>query len=422
MEKNKTWKSVVIWSIISAAFIGPGTVTTAVSAGSQFRLDLLWAVTFATIACIILQEVAARITITSGLNLGQSLTKIFGAKRGTYLRWFIGGSVIAGCAAYEAGNILGAVAGMQLITGLNTELLTVIITAISFFLLWKGSPVWISNLMMFLVVVMGIAFVMVASMQDFSWGELIRSSIVPSLPPHSELLVLGLVGTTVVPYNVFLGSGISKGQTVPLMRIGVTISIFIGGLITACILVAGIAITDFSSFANLYADFEMKVGRGAAIALALGLFAAGFSSAVTSPYASAIIAKTVFEVKEERKARSVWITVLAIGFFVGISGVKPIPVILLVQALNGLILPFLVIFLIVAINDPDLIPKEYRHGVLYNIILLIMLGGVVMISLNNIDKTLISAFGMNSSGHFTSVMIISGVVVALTGGLIYKRR
>ncbi len=42
MGKNKTWKSVVIWSIISAALIGPGTVTTAVSAGSLFSLDLLW--------------------------------------------------------------------------------------------------------------------------------------------------------------------------------------------------------------------------------------------------------------------------------------------------------------------------------------------------------------------------------------------
>src|SRR5688572_21775099 len=140
MTQTRTWKSVVIWSIISAAFIGPGTVTTAVSAGSSFRLDLLWAVTFATVACIVLQEVAARITIASGMNVGQSLTIKFGRSNGNFLKWLIGGSVIAGCAAYEAGNILGAVSGLNLLTGLNAVLLTILVTLVSFVLLWRGSP------------------------------------------------------------------------------------------------------------------------------------------------------------------------------------------------------------------------------------------------------------------------------------------
>lgn len=422
MQTNKTWKSVVFWSIISAAFIGPGTVTTAVSAGSQFKLDLLWSVTFATIACIVLQEVAARITIASGLNVGQALIKKFGRRYGRTLQWAIGGCVIGGCAAYEAGNILGAVAGMQLITGVDKNLLTVIVTAISFFFLWRGSPRWISNLMMFLVVVMGIAFITVAVRQDFSAIDVVKATVIPTIPPGSALLILGLVGTTVVPYNVFLGSGISKGQTIPLMRIGLIISIVIGGLITAAILVAGTAIRDFSSFQNLFLEFELKVGKGAAMALALGLFAAGFSSAITAPYASAVIARTVFEVKKENTARIVWISVLGIGFIFGISGVKPIPVILLVQALNGLILPFLVIFLIIVITDRDIIPVEFRHGTLHNILLLLTLGGVVMIGLNNIDTVLSPMLGLDSTGHWSLVLSLSFVVMALTGGMIFRKK
>ena len=128
----------MIWSIISAAFIGPGTVTTAVSAGSSFGLGLLWAVTFATAACIVLQEVAARITIASGKNLGQTLTVKFGKSSGNFLKWLIGGSVIAGCAAYEAGNILGAVSGLNLLTSSDTALLTILVTLSSFLLLWRG--------------------------------------------------------------------------------------------------------------------------------------------------------------------------------------------------------------------------------------------------------------------------------------------
>lgn len=421
-ERAKTWKSVVLWSIISAAFIGPGTVTTAVSAGSQFGLQLLWAVTFATVACIILQEVAARITIASGMNVGQALVVRFGQKNGRYLQIFIGGSVIVGCAAYEAGNILGAVSGIQLITGYPAVILAVAVTVITFFLLWIGSPSWISNTMMFLVGVMGIAFFIVAVMQDFSAGELIRSIVVPAVPQGSQLLVLGLVGTTVVPYNVFLGSGISKGQTIPLMRIGLTISVLIGGFITAAILLAGTAITDFSSFSALYADFGKRVGTGAAIALALGLFAAGFSSAVTSPYAAAVISRTVFGLTTGWKIRAAWMSVLLTGFLVTVSGVKPIPVILLVQALNGFILPFLVIFLILVSNDPILIPRQYRHGVFYNVVLLLMLGAVVMMSLNNIDKVIISTLHLASEGHLLVVSTLSFVVVAWTASRIFRNR
>ncbi|MCB0548279.1 MAG: divalent metal cation transporter, partial [Phaeodactylibacter sp.] len=62
--------SVLFWSIISAAFIGPGTVTTAAKAGASFQLQLIWALAFSIFATIILQEAAARITLASGKNLG----------------------------------------------------------------------------------------------------------------------------------------------------------------------------------------------------------------------------------------------------------------------------------------------------------------------------------------------------------------
>jgi manganese transport protein len=422
MTQVRTWKSVVIWSIISAAFIGPGTVTTAVSAGSSFKLDLLWAVTFATLACIALQEVAARITIASGMNVGQTLTVKFGRRNGKFLKWLLGSSVIAGCAAYEAGNILGAVSGLNLLTGITGTVLTIIVTMVSFVLLWRGSPGWISNLMMLLVVTMGVSFLLVALTQDLSGVEVMRASIRPVIPANGELLLLGLVGTTVVPYSIFLGSGISKGQTIPMMRVGLAISILIGGLITAFILIAGTAITDFSSFNNLYNDFEVKVGKGAAISLALGLFAAGFSSAITAPYASAIIARTVFEAKEERNVKAVWMAVLLTGFLIGLSGVRPIPVILVVQALNGLILPLLVIFLILVSNDRRLIRGEFRHSSIYNVLLLVVLGAVTLISLNNVDKALISAFALNHSGHLTIVMVLSGAIVTAVGFMIFWKK
>jgi manganese transport protein len=422
MRSKSTWKSVVIWSIVSAAFIGPGTVTTAVSAGSLFQLDLMWAVAFATLACIVLQEVAARITIASGLNVGQALIQRFGIRIGGYLQWVIGGSVIGGCAAYEAGNIVGAVAGAELITGMNVIVLTIALTTLSAVVLWNNNPSWISNLMTFLVALMGIAFFALASTQRFSVDYVLSSTFFPSITDGSELTILGLIGTTVVPYNIFLGSGIARGQTIPLMRIGLAISILIGGLITAAILIAGTAITDFSSFQGLYADLEVKVGTVGAVALALGLFGAGFSSAITSPYAAAIIARTVFDERREKVVRMVWSAVLLTGFIIGISGLKPIPVILFVQALNGLILPFLVIFLILVANDPDVMPRTFMPGWLYNILLLAMLSGIVMISLNNINKSVIAALGLTPSAHFTLITTVSVLITLATAWTLIGRR
>jgi len=420
MHTRRTLKSVLIWSIISAAFIGPGTVTTAVSAGSLFQLNLLWAVVFATVACIALQEVAARITIATGLNFGQALVQRFGIQRGRYLRWFIGGSVIGGCAAYEAGNIVGAVAGIQLMSGLGVPLLAFAITLLSAVVLWKNNPAWISTLMTLLVALMGVAFFALAVTRPVHAADVFRSAVIPSIPLGSEMTILGLIGTTVVPYNIFLGSGISKGQTVSLMRIGLSLSVVIGGLITAAILIAGTLTTNFISFQGLHADIEARLGWIGALAFTLGLFGAGFSSAITSPYAASMIVKTVFEERRESVARTVWAAVLFIGFVVGASGLKPVPVILLVQALNGLLLPFLTIFLMIVANDPKIMPPSFRTGVVYNLLLLAMLFGITMISLNNIDKTLTTTLGLPAGMHLTFVIVIASLITLVTAVSIFR--
>ena len=415
MSKSKTLSSVILWSVISAAFIGPGTVTTAATAGSLFQLDLLWAVTFATIACILLQEVSGRLAIVSGLTMGQALTKKYGQQNSAWLKFILGGPVILGCAAYEAGNILGAVSGLNLMTSIDTRILTILITGISAIILWTGKRDAIGWLMTFLVGLMGIAFFALAVNRPFSFLTYFQTAFVPSIPPGSELLTLGLVGTTIVPYNIFLGSGISKGQTVPLMRVGLTISVLIGGLITAAILIAGTAVKSFSNFNELGQALTENIGSLGGVALGVGLFAAGFSSAITSPYAASIIASSVFA-WNNRWQRIIWALVLLTGFAFGISGIKPIPVILAVQALNGLVLPLLTAYLVLLINDPVIIPSEHRHSPFYNLVLVLIFATVLFMGLTNIDKS-VSSWMQLSTGHFG---IMVGATVALTGYLSFK--
>jgi Mn2+/Fe2+ NRAMP family transporter len=228
-----------------------------------------------------------------------------------------------------------------------------------------------------------------------------------------------LVGTTIVPYNLFLGSGISKGQTVPLMRIGLTISVLIGGMITAWILLAGTLVHDFSSFPILANEFKVKVGEVGAWALGVGLFAAGFSSAITSPYAASIIATNVLGAERKNSIRLVWGAVLLTGFLFGISGVKPIPIILMVQALNGLILPLVTAYLIIIVNDRKLIPSRHGHGKLYNLILLLIFAAVLLIGLTSIDKS-ISAFAGWKQSHFSFILFSTTLLVLVLGWSVFR--
>ena len=75
---------------------------------------------------------------------------------------------------------------------------------------------------------------------------------------------------------------------------------------------------DFTSFPALADEFRNKVGGVGAWALGIGLFAAGFSSAITSPYAASIIASNVLGAQSKNSIRWVWGTVLLIGFLFGI--------------------------------------------------------------------------------------------------------
>jgi manganese transport protein len=411
-------KSVVLWSVISAAFIGPGTITTAITAGSTFQLSLLWTVVFATVACIVLQEVSARIIISSGLTFGECIDKKF-QLRG--IKWLVALPVLLGCAAYEAGNILGAVSGVALLIPGDKRWFTIGITILSGWILWRGGSKLISNVMMVLVGVMAIAFAVLAWRVQFSTGELIKASFIPSLPNGGEWIALGLVGTTIVPYNIFIGSAISKGTTIPLMRIGLIVSVLIGGIITACILLAGTVVDSFTSFGYLAEKLQADMGVWGAYALGVGLFAAGFSSSITSPYAASLIAGTVLGTKKAVVIRLVWMAVLLTGFIFGISNVKPIPVILAVQALNGLVLPLLTWFLILLVNDKSLVPVQHQHRWWYNGVLLLIFALTLFIGLNNVDKAIVSAFNL-SSGNLMVVLIASALAVGTLVTQLMKKK
>ncbi len=421
MSAKKRILNILFWSVVSAAFIGPGTITTAAKSGAAFGTELLWALVFSTFACLILQEAAARLTISTGENLGQAISHQFEKSRYKILVLsLILGAIVLGAAAYEMGNILGAVAGIRLVFDIPAYLLVLLIGTVAAVILSIPSLKIISTIMGFFVVVMGTGFVITATLVQPPFSEILKGAFIPRLPSGSQagLLVLGLVGTTIVPYNLFLGSGISsKNQTVGEMRFGLAIAIILGGLFSMAVLMVGTSVIGQFSFEGLAEALFQKIGPAGKYLLGFGLLAAGFTSAVTAPLAAAITLKSLFGNKTPEKwtSKSInfkigWIVVLLAGVGFAIGNVKPIPPIILAQALNGFLLPFVSIFLFIVINNKNAQPNPFT----LNIIMIIIIFVTLVLGLNNAVKAIIKTFiSGNLSGNIMIYIAFAALIISV---------
>jgi Mn2+/Fe2+ NRAMP family transporter len=382
----------LFWAVIAAAFIGPGTITTAARAGSDFGFALAWALLFSTIACLVLQEASGRITVATGKEMGDAIRLRFAGSRWTdRIPAIVAVGIVLGCAAYEAGNLLGGVAGLQLISDVPAPLLTLIVGVAAATLLALGNTTWIARILGTLVALMGIAFLVTAVRLGPSFKELFSGLIIPRVPQGSTLLVLGLIGTTVVPYNLFLGSALARGSRLGEMRLGLALAIGGGGLISLGVLVVGTSLGGGLEFGRLATVLGRELGRGSKVALALGLFGAGFTSAITAPLAAAITTRTLLGGEEGRlwaedslRYRLVWISVLVIGTVFGMTGVKPIPMIILAQAFNGILLPLIAIFLWITMNDRTLFGERGANNLFQNLVMGIVVLVCVILGLRGL--------------------------------------
>ena len=115
----KNWfKNIGPGTLVTAAFIGPGTVTLCTKAGIGFGYDLLWALALSIIACLVLQEMAARLGIVTQKGLSSVIrSQIDNPLLRGIMIFIIISAIFIGNAAYEAGNISGGVLGLSTVIG-----------------------------------------------------------------------------------------------------------------------------------------------------------------------------------------------------------------------------------------------------------------------------------------------------------------
>ena len=391
-------KNVGPGALVAAGFIGPGTVTTCTVSGASYGYTLLWALLFATIATILFQEMAARIGIITQQGLGENIRQRITQPALRMLAIVVVIlAIFVGNIAYETGNVTGSVMGLQAFADIPSMSAIIVIALLGFVFLWIGSY--------------KLVFFVTALASPVNWGEVVHGMFVPALPDSSltkgvspVLIAAGLVGTTVVPYNLFLhASGASERFKDPSQvadaRFDAVLSIGLGGVISMAILVcaaanihgSGIAVTNGKDMA---AALSPLLGSWATCTVGLGLLAAGFSSVITASLSAAYAVNGVlgWNAKlKDVKFKLIWLIVLASGCIMAVMlGKSPTQLILTAQAANALLLPVMAFFVLVCANAADL--GSFKNHVFSNI------AGVVIILI-----TLFIAY-KNLSAFVASVM------------------
>ena len=275
-----------------------------------------------------------------------------------------------GNAAYEAGNISGAALGLQSITHLSTSVCALILGTTSAILLGTSGYKILEPVLIILVLIMSIVFVVTMIIIDVNFGSVLKGLVVPSIPKGSMLTVIALIGTTVVPYNLFLHANLAKEKwkyveidiALKESRSDTVLSIGLGGLITLAVMstsaVAFFETGRIFSSSSIATQLEPVLGSSANLFFALGLMAAGLTSAITAPLAAAYAVSGALGWPSDFndfRFRIIWVSVLLIGTGFAALGTKPITAILFAQAANGLLLPIIAVFLLIIMNRRDLI-------------------------------------------------------------------
>lgn len=394
--------------LVTAAFIGPGTVLTASTAGAEFGTSLLWAVLFAVVAAIVLQEMAARLGIVTGQGLAAAIRLQCQHKAiRTVAIVLVLGAILFGNTAYQTGNIVGAARGLEMLLGFGSAIWSIIIAAAAIAVIMIGRFSVLQVVLSVLVAVMGMVFLIAAIASGPDLAKL-AAGLKPGLPKGSEWFVIGLIGTTVVPYNLFLhasgaaeryADSVDHHAAIRHSRIDTIVAIVVGGFITAALLItASVAFADtkFDGIPSIARQLEPVLGNWAPATIGIGLFAAGLTSSITAPVAAAYAAAGCFGWNaslSDPKIKATGIAVVLLGLAVALSlGTSPQQTIVAAQIANGLLLPIVAGFLLWVLNRNELM-SQFANGWVANGLGLLVLAITMAISASQFRSVFEKLFG-----------------------------
>lgn len=386
--------------LIVGSFIGPGTITSSTRAGATYGYQLLWCVLFSVLAVIIMQGMAARLGIVTQTGLSENL--IEDLKEIPVLKnimvILVSAAIILGGIAYMSGDLTGTAIGISALTGIPSRVIAPIWGICILFISNHNNAIkWLEKLLTVCVSIMAVIFVITMFIVRPDFTEILKG-LIPSAESNSIMTCVALIGTTVVPYNLFIHAT-SARQTwkdpdqIPLAQFDVTFSMIVGGIITGAVMVtAGTVVRgmEISSAVDMAQQLEPLLGNLSVPFLAVGLVAAGISSAVITPLGVSYVLAGLFGWQLDKKDKRYFATnvlILLFGIVGAATGFNPITIIMAAQAVNGIFLPVSV-FVLLYLASREKVMGEYKNNMIQKVLGI----GVFLISLTIGVSSIMSLF------------------------------
>ena len=289
--------------LVSVGYMDPGNWATDLEGGSRFGYKLIWVILMSNMMAVLLQTLAARLGIVTGKDLAQACRSEY-SKAASFILWILCEIAIAAC---DLAELLGTIIGLNLLFGLPL-LGGCAVTLFDTFLLLAIQRLGIRKMELFivsLITVIASGFVVNLFLAKPDYGAAV-AGLLPSVPHGSVYIILGIIGATVMPHNLYLHSSLvqtrkvsrlidSKAQACKYNFIDSAIALNAAFFVNAAILVLaaavffrhGIVVTEIQQAHQMLG--QMLGTRTASIAFGLALLAAGQSSTLTGTLAGQIV-------------------------------------------------------------------------------------------------------------------------------------
>jgi len=375
------------------ALLGPGIITANVDndaggittyslAGAQFGLSLLWIMLPTTVALVVVQEMCARMGAVTGKGLADLIRESFGVK----ITFYVMIALLLTNLGNTVSEFAGIAASMELF-GVSKYVSVPLGAIVVWLLIVKGSYRIVEKVFLVACLVY-VAYPVAAFMSGPDWGEVLKASVVPDfkITPDAVTMMIGIVGTTIAPWMQFYqqASVVEKGITKEnynFSRLDVIVGCFMA-IIVAFFIVVACAATIFKAGIKIEtaADAALAltplVGKYATGLFAIGLFNASLFAACVLPLSTSyyICEGLGWELGVDKDFREApqffWLFTLLIAVSAGcilLPGAPLIAIMFISQVVNGAVLPFVLIIMLLLINDKRLM-GDFVNKATFNII------------------------------------------------------
>ncbi|WP_303722936.1 Nramp family divalent metal transporter [Malonomonas rubra] len=355
--------------LVSVGYMDPGNWATDLEGGSRFGYALIWVILMSNAMAVLLQTLSARLGIVTGKDLAQACRSEY-SKPASYALWILCEIAIA---AMDLAEVLGTILGLNLLFGLPL-LWGALITLFDTFLLLAIQRLGIRKMEAFIVSLISViagGFIVNLFLAKPDWGAA-AAGLTPAIPEGSLYIILGIIGATVMPHNLYLHSSLvqtrkvsrivdSKEQACRFNLLDSAIALNAAFFVNTAILVLaaavfyrhGIVVTEIQQADKLLE--ELLGSQVAPIAFGLALLAAGQSSTLTGTLAGQVVMEGFVKIRLRpvlRRLITRSIALLPAVVVISISGDQgTYKLLILSQVILSMQLPFAIIPLVHFTSD-----------------------------------------------------------------------